>query len=784
MSMNRFVQNIVDRRVLQAVGVFVGSCWVLVEIFDRLVDRYLLSPAWSELVFWGLYSLVPAVALIAWTHGKSGRDRVTKTEAVGVPINIIATLGLLFNLAVGKDLSSTAQLVEVSNEFGQVESHYVPKESYRQKVALFFWDNKDGQPDDDWLQYGMAHLLVQDLGQNPYLIVSTPYAGGANSRYLARMKQANVQDGLVKNLSLMREIAEKFNQQYFVSGEIQRRNEELNLTAGIYETASMRQVGQVQESGWNLYPVVDRISIQIAKILDAPTGSDRFSDDLPLAETYGESMQSIRKYIEAMNLRLFENDLAKANEILGEVIENDPGFVMAHLHRGINFINQGNVAAGQAALREAQKLDFKLPVEDQLTVKSIIYQFQGQFDRLESLLKYQAELKNDAEAHSDLARYFKYTGNFEGAKESYRQALAKDSNDLDVYRQLAILSRATGDPDEAVEFATKLTSERPEDASAWLSLGSHYIDIGDFDSAREQFEHARLLEDDQVEPLLQLANLDLRLGRWNDVRKLLDEAAMLAVTPQQKSQVLDAESGLHYRLGQVNSAIEIVRQEKPLLEQYLPPLSLAFAIHGRMIMYYTAIGEFDKAEAAYAEAEAILEPPLDQFLPLYRASMLGRQGRFDEAEEAIAITEGIVEQFKAQALDFLVELSKAGLLENRGDYAGATAQYDKAIALVRRTIIEEDLQMMLPTLYAASAKSHTLNKDFANAQERLDEGFKLVQADPWLWTERARLQKEQGEHEFASASIQYALAIWKNADESFFDYADARQIAVDLESGN
>jgi tetratricopeptide (TPR) repeat protein len=778
--MNQFIQNIVDRRVLQAVGVFVGSCWVLVEIFDRLVDRYLLSPNWSELVFWGLYSLVPAVALIAWTHGKPGRDHVTKTEAVGVPINIIATLGLMFNLAVGKDLGSTAELVEVANEYGQTESHYIPKDSFRQKVALFYWDNDEGLPDDDWLQYGMAHLLVQDLAQNPYLIVSTPYAGGPNSRYLARMKQANVDDGLVRNLALMHDIAKTFNQEFFITGEIQRKNEEISLTANIYKTGSQEPFGHIQESGWDLYPMVDRISVQIAKILDAPTGSDRFSDDLPLASTYGESRQSLRQFIEAMNIRLFENDLAKANEVLEEIIEADPGFVLAHLYSGINYINQGNVAAGQEALRAAQKLDYKLPLEDQVTVKSILYQFQGQFDRLESLLKYQAELRNDAEALGDLAGYYKHTGDFEESKEMYRQALAKDSNDLDVYRQLATLSRATGDQEEAIGYALKFASERPEDGAALITLGGHYIDMGDFDSAREQFERARLLEDDQVEPVLQLANLEMRMGRWADVRSLLDEASLMAITPQQKTKVLDADSALYFRLGQVNRAIELVRQEEPILAEYLPPLSLAFAIHGRLIMYYTSIGDFEKAEAAYAEAELILEPPLDQFLPLYRASLLARQGRFDEADEAIAVTEVIVDQFKVQAMQFLIDLSKAAVLEDRGDYAAAAAQYDKAIALVRRTILEGDLQMLLPTLYAASAKSYILDGGFGEAHERLDHGFKLVQADPWLWTEKARLQKAQGEIEMASASIQLALAIWKDADESFYDYADALSIANEL----
>ncbi len=784
MVMSQFIQNIIDRRVLQAVGVFVGSCWVLVEIFDRLVDRYLLSPHWSELVFWGLYSLVPAVVLIAWTHGKPGQDQVTKTEAVGVPINIIATIGLLFNLAAGKDLGNTADLVQLSNEFGQTESHYVPRDSFRKKVALFFWDNSGGQQDDNWLQYGMAHLLVQDLSQNPYLIVSSPYAGGANSRYLSRMKQANVQDGLVKDLSLLREIADKFNQDYFVTGQIERQDEDFLLTAHIYETASMKSVGRVQESGWDLYPLVDSITGQIAKILDAPTGSDRFSENVPLAETYGESRQSMRQFIESMNLRLFDNDLVQANEILNGIVENDPGFVMAHLLRAVNYINQGNVADGQVALREAQKLDYKLPIDHQVTIKSLIYRFQGQMDRLESLLKYQAELRNDAESYSDLAGMYMFSGDFEKSMKAYKEALSRDSHDLDIYRHLATLSRATGNQEAAIDYARQFAKERPEDAGALLTLGRHYINSGDFDSARDQFEHARLLEESQVEPLLQLASLDIRLGRWNDARKLLEEAGTLAITPQQKSMVLSSKSQLSFRLGKVREAIDLARQTEVLVAQFMPPLGMVFAIHGPLVMYYTAIGDFEGAEAAYADAEAILEPPLDQMLPLYRVSLLVRKGEFDEADEAIAISEGIIKQMKLQYLDFLIEINKASVFEDRGDYTAAIEHYENAITLVRRSILEGELQMTLPRIYAAAAKGFTLSGDYATAKERLEQGFRLVKEDPWLWTEQARLQKEQGELNRASASISYALAIWKDADEAFFDCADARKIADELDSLN
>ena len=54
-----------------------ASTWVLMEILERLEERYLFSPYLSDIFFWGLYSLIPAVMLIAWTHGRPGKDKAT-----------------------------------------------------------------------------------------------------------------------------------------------------------------------------------------------------------------------------------------------------------------------------------------------------------------------------------------------------------------------------------------------------------------------------------------------------------------------------------------------------------------------------------------------------------------------------------------------------------------------------------------------------------------------------------------------------------------------------------
>ena len=238
------IHEIRERRILPSVGVYAGSCWVLVEIIDRLVERYLLSPYVTDIAFWGLYSLIPAVILIAWTHGRPGKDEITTIEKVGVPINLIATLGLLLTVFGDKNLGVAADLVTLSNEDGQQEAHYVAKEAFRRRVAVFFFENPGGDPELDWLQYGMADLLSQDLNESAFINAASPWTNNANGFY-ARMRESGYESGLGLPRSLMREITDDANRQYFVDGSVSRVGDEYVLTARLWDARTVGEVASI-----------------------------------------------------------------------------------------------------------------------------------------------------------------------------------------------------------------------------------------------------------------------------------------------------------------------------------------------------------------------------------------------------------------------------------------------------------------------------------------------------------------------------------------------------------
>jgi tetratricopeptide (TPR) repeat protein len=768
-----------ERRIIPAIGVYIGASWVVVEILDRLVERYLLSPYITDIAFWGLYSMLPAVLLISWTHGRPGKDKTTRIEKVGVPINIIATLGLLITVFGGKDIGAAADLVTVANELGEQEQHYVPRDSFRRRTAVFFWENQSGDPELDWLQYGITDLIVQDLQQNPFLLVSSPWNNHANGFY-ARMKQAGFEDGLNLPLSLMREIAESANRSYFLEGDLQRKGDQLEIAVRIWESETLIRLGEVRLQGWDLLSLVDGLSESVREVLEVPSGRGRLLEDLPLAETYGESEAAHKAYINAMNAVLLENDWEASNAYYDRALEIDPNFVLAWFMKGVNQVEQGDIPGAQQSLAEARKLDYRLPERDQVVLKGFTYRISGEQEKLEKFLRMQVRLQNDASSQRDLARFLMFTGRLEEAKPAFKLAMEKDSSDLGGFHHLAILERATGNLDAAIEYARRYNESRPEDTKGLILLGHLMIDAGDMERAREYYEQAQLLEDPPLTSTLVLALLAVRQGEWNRARSLLDEARGLAPTSMQMAGVLEVESMLEVRLGRIRTAIELTEQQLEFTRQSIKPAQQVIAYSIPIVQYGLMLDDFELAEETLQTGQSRLQPPMDQFLSFSEANLLAKKGEFEAAQVALQKGKDAIEFLKADYLAFQVPLTAGTIAAEQEDWAAAARHFEDAIYKAERSILGSELHMRMSLMYGACAEMHVRAGELDLAQEVLDTAFRRDSSEPSLWFARSLLQQARGNTQMAMASVNYALAIWNEADPEYCEYQAAVALRDDL----
>jgi len=778
--MTDFVQEIKIRRILPGLGLYVGSCWVLIEILDRMAERYLLSPYITDAAFWGLYSLIPAVILLVWVHGKPGKDRVTTAEKVGVPINIIATVGLLVTVFGGKDLGATASMISIANEEGVQETHYIPSESFRRRMVVFFFKNTSGDPELGWLQYGVTELLVQDLQQNPFVLANSPWANFGNGFYM-RMLQAGFRDGLDVPLSLMRQIAGDANRQYFVEGDVDRVADEYVITVRAWETDSLSQVAELTESGRDLYATIDDLSIELREALDVPHASARMAEDLPLAETYGKSAAAFRYYISGLNARLFDNDFEASNAFFDAAVDTDPGFVLAWFLKAINLVEAGDVGAAQQAISQAQKLNYRLPVRDQARLKHLQYRLSGQQEKLIAFLRLQVQLNDDAASHSTLANMLMVTGELEAAKREFLAALDKDALNLGIYLQLSLLERATGDMESAVEYARRYQEENPEDFEAQQTLGDLLRDSGNLDAAEEHYLQASLLGDQPVQPVLRLVDIAMRKGNVNEARDLLEQAEMAAQSSVHKAQVRGAVAGFEARLGRIRAGMEQLYLQEEYLVQFESPFAIALQVYQPMIRLYNSLGDPDSAQEMLDIAQGMVAPPLDKFFAFSEADILLQREDYDGAEAAVQRGAEVLEQFKLEDMKFLIDMLDGYIKRERGDYPGSSAAFRATLDRIEHSVLGgSDLYRELPSLNAELAHSLVRAGELDQAENALTEGFRLDPSQPLLWVSKARFQFASGLPQLAQASVHYALAIWKDADPEYDQLNEALRLEQEI----
>ena len=595
------------------------------------------------------------------------------------------------------------------------------------------------------------------------------------------MRQAGFEDGLAVPKSLMREIADDANRQYFVEGSVNWVDDEYLVTARIWETLSMNQFAEVSASGWDLYDTIDTLSGELQDAMDVPQLSGRFAADLPLAETYGESQFAFQNYLAGLNARLFDNDIEASNRLFDAALKEDPGFVLALFVMALNHFEAGDLPSAQAAIQKAQELDYRLPARDRAQLKQISYRLSGQNDKLIAFLRMQIKLRDDASSHGRLATMLMATGELEEAKKEFKTSLARDALNLGIYLQLSRLERATGNMDAAIGYARMYLAEKPENMEARLVLGDFLRDTGELEAAEELYLQASLLENQSVQPMLRIADINLRKGNANTARKLLAQAGELAQTPRDKGLVRQGAYQLETRLGKIHAAIEQLQQMEEFYSQALAPFEVAISVYSPMVRSYSALGDTVKAEEALNKSLEIVYPPLDQFMAFSEAVLLISKDDYDGAEDALNRGVAIIDQFKFEDMRFQADLLQGFIKRLRGDHTGSAESFLASRKKVERVVSGGyEFGLLLPILHAELARSLVLSGDLEMAEHALDEGFRLDPSEPLLWVARADFQLASGLPQLAQASVNYALAIWKDADPEYSEYARARELEAKI----
>jgi tetratricopeptide (TPR) repeat protein len=412
----------------------------------------------------------------------------------------------------------------------------------------------------------------------------------------------------------------------------------------------------------------------------------------------------------------------------------------------------------------------------------MLYRLAGDHEKLMAFLYLQAKIRDDASSHNNLARMLMITGELEEAKKESLLALERDALNVGINLQLSRLERASGNMDAAIEYARKYQEQKPEDIEANMQLGDLLRDSGNLDAAEQQYKQAQLLQNSPVKPTLKLAIIASRKGDIPAARRYLTEAEEFAQTPTDKTLVRQGAALLEFRLGRINEAIRQTYAQEEFLRQSQGQLDLTLSLYSPLIDFYVLLGDFESARNALSTATGMLTPPLDKFMAFNAAIIEARGKDIDEAQASLAQAREVMEQFQLNFLEIQVHMVEAIINGVKHDYAAMADHCMKAIEKTNQSVVASGSQIGLSQIYAQMARAQTLLGDLGKAEKSIEAGFRLDPSEPMLWVEKARLQQARNMPQMALASVNYALAIWKDADEDYIMLKRAQVLAADIQS--
>lgn len=386
-----------------------------------------------------------------------------------------------------------------------------------------------------------------------------------------------------------------------------------------------------------------RKTLVAAAVLAALAGGTALAvlarDRREVTTTSAEAYRLYRKGLEEER-RLYQRDALAA---YAKALELDPHFTMATLR-----------LAGILAGRDRERAQSLV----QCTARN-----HGPLNEREELALaiYEAEV---------LHRDFKKSG------ELVKRYVERFPDDPEGYFRLAGVLMREGKTEEMLATYERLLALDPNQASAYNSLGYHYIGRRDYVKAEDFLKRYRFLAPDQANPYDSLGELYANTGRYDEAEEHLRRA--LEIKPDFFPAIAHLGT-VEASRGNAEAAVAYFRRAVDLAESWKDKQNFT----GAAAMSLLDAGRPDEAVTLLDEAGASAPamPPREELafrwhLGRSRATLLALAGRPDEAEAGLASLPALPAELDPKekaSYDHALLASRSALAAARGDLEGAVA---------------------------------------------------------------------------------------------------------------
>lgn len=784
------LSEIVIRKIPQIIGVYIASVWLAVEISDWMSGRFELLQQFSTYVFIGMLAFLPTVILVAWGHGRPGKDQWSKLEFYWIPINLMLSVAAI-NFFVDQPQAEIRAISQVpippivskivkGSESPILKGQKVEvNKNNHHRVISFFWENKTSDISFDWLSYGASWLFTQDMKRTPNISATSPYN---SAEIISELKNRGYERSLNIPLSLAIQVASKNAKKWMVMGAFFLTENNIEFEAKLYRVSSGELVKVLNASDGNILNAIDQISNKMSQFLLAANNDEtNIIPDLTIEDHTSSNIEAIRHLISAKNHISFDNNYDKAIEETLKALALDQSFAEAHVLAVDYYQGIGDFPSAIKHSKLALALDHKIYKETVYAVKARLFGLTGQ--KAKSLLvveNWAQVFPGSVMAHATLANKYLFSNNYlDKAEEQFEKLLSIDSNNPKTLINLSKIYRVQEKKDKSIEVLKEYLSKNPDKVDAYLELAAAYKQFSLFDQAIEMYQQASILDGNNYEAEIAIANITAMKGDYILAVEQLQTLLLQKNTDQQQFDLLGAQIPILIATGQINQASITLESMNDLGKKVLAPSEYIFTIDSTRVEFLILKGKYQEALDYIERLKANSKPPFDKVASSFSLHIYSVLEDVETFKKEFDAFDAFLKSFPIQYFEPIMLSWKARMLYWQGELENSVFQLDMAIEETKQSIIGLFTFEMTDELMYYKAE---ILFELGQAEKALDVLGVILHRNPLFGKAHylmVKIYQQQNKLDMAKISMQKAMKIWQYADEDFVDLVELEKLYLD-----
>tara|TARA_B110000116_G_scaffold245127_1_gene236020 strand:- start:3382 stop:6258 length:2877 start_codon:yes stop_codon:yes gene_type:complete len=754
------MNDLLERRVPQFIGLYFAISWGVIQFINWTVDRYLLSPHLIDLSLGVAISMLPSILILSYFHGKPGKDRWNRVEKITIPANFIIATIVLFVSFYPKDLGAVTKNITATDENGIEITKTVIKTEFRKTYNVHMFKNTSSDTTFKWMEKGIQNLILEDLYQDIFCNSKTNRAN-----YIKMGMGFKRLDHL--SIPEQQTIAKRTLSEHFITGSYSIENNIYNVTVNLYKTNTAKLITSNNYQGEDLFSLIDLATNQIKVDMKIPPSYLENINDLPIGETFTNSIDALKYYSYANSSYKHNKD----EDLLKKAIAYDEGFVAAYIRLYANAIAKSDQENFVKYMTLTLKYINRLNEEDRFLVRmDAAYLLDAGNDgmkRKKDILIMWGELYPDSiRPKILLANLAKLENSNKEAIVYMEEVLQLAPERHEYYLDLGNLYSIQADYDLALSYYKEYVNLNPKNPEGYKNIADQYLKQLDYENAQEYLLKAQMMGATGPKFEISLINVNYKINHWSKEKYIDEMYLIIEKYKNEQSAFLDIImlyteiSTMYLSIGQTRTSIPVFTE---IIEFAniggMPVLGKIFQMN--LMSIHGHLGEFDEAATVLTKIKEDLSmPPWNAMFALMESYYFTIIEDWDKFIDNYDLAMTNIKNSPFSFMDYFLDSMKGEYLESQGQYQSAVDLYEKILLATLMT----GEQQKAP-IYVALGRSYRKLRMFKESEEAF-KGFLVLQdEDAELFYEYSILKEEQGNIKEALDLIVKAYGLYKDGDK-------------------